>query len=196
MLSDAYFKNAYPQKNVLEVLDSVAKHSLFAQNGKIAVNLIEKLTEILPGSKAPQFQLELPNGEKPLTLESFQTKHLYIQFVDLDIKECEKEIELLLPMYKKFNKDITFLTVYKKRSKYTRKQEQLLTSIPWQKVELDEEASLFKNYKVLSFPSYVLIDAFGYVVAAPALKPSPNGKYETIEKSFFYIQKINEEEKK
>ena len=30
---------------------------------------------------------------------------------------------------------------------------------------------------------------------APALKPTPNGKYETIDKSFFYIQKMNQEEK-
>lgn len=194
-LSDSYHKSDFPQTNILSILDSVSKNSLFAENGKVAENLIEKLTEILPGSKAPFFYLSnYADGEK-YSLDTFQKKHLYIQFIDLDIRECEKETELLKTLQAKYKDDVEVITIFKKKAKYGRKEEQFLKGIPWKKFEVDEDASILKNYKVQTFPSYVLLDAYGYVVAAPALKPTPNGKYETIDKSFFYIQKLNQEEK-
>ena len=195
-LSDSYFKSDFPQTNIISILDSVSNHSLFKENGVIARNLIEKLTEILPGSKAPDFVLTAYGTEEKSTLENFGKKHLYIQFADLNFKEGEKEIELLKPLYEKYKKDVEVITVFRRQENYSRKQEALLKSLPWKKFEVAPDSDILKNYKITSFPSYVLIDAFGYIVASPALKPSPNGKYETIDKSFFYIQKINQEEEK
>jgi peroxiredoxin len=189
-LSDTYFKGEFPQTNVISILDSISKNSLFKQNGLIAANMIEKLTEILPGSKAPEFSiLNTKNDTK--TNQDYLNKHLYIQFIDLSIKECEKDIEILKPMYEKYKKDVEVITIYKKQEKYTKKQQEVINSLPWEKFEASKELEIFKKYKIETFPSYVLIDAYGYIVAAPALRPSPNGKYETIDLSFFYIQKMN-----
>lgn len=193
-LSDSYFKSDFPQTNIISILDSISHHSLFKENGLIAANLIEKLTEILPGSKAPGFVLSAYQSEDKTTLENFAKKHLYIQFADLNIKECEKEIELLKAMHEKYKEDVEIITVFRKQKDYSKKQENLLKSIPWKKYEVAPESDILRNYKINSFPNYVLIDAYGYIVAAPALKPTPNGKYETIDKSFFYIQKMNKEE--
>jgi hypothetical protein len=52
---------------------------------------------------------------------------------------------------------------------------------------------MLSDYKIETFPSYVLIDNSGYIVSAPALGPLPNGQYETIEKTFFYIKKYSDE---
>lgn len=195
-LSDSYFKSDYPQTNIISILDSLSKHSLFKENGVIAGNLIEKLKEILPGSKAPSFSLKAFKSDSLVELADFKKKHLYIQFVDLNIKECEQEIELLKALYSKYKNDIEVITLFIKQEKYTKKQSTLLEGLPWQKFEIQTGHEILKDYKILSYPSYVLLDSFGYVVASPALKPTPNGKYETIDKSFFFIQKLNEEEKK
>jgi hypothetical protein len=40
----------------------------------------------------------------------------------------------------------------------------------------------------VTYPSYVLVDETGFIVAAPALSPMPNGQYETIDKTFYYIK--------
>lgn len=196
MLSDSYFKSDYPQTNIISILDSLSKHPLFKENGVIAGNLIEKLKEIVPGSKAPSFYMSPYKSEQKISLDDFKNKHLYIQFVDLSIKECEQEIDLLKPLHLKYLSDVEVISVFKKQNTYSPQQEQLLKSITWKKFEVDNDNALFKDYRIQTFPSYVLIDAYGYIVASPALKPSPNGKYETIDKSFFYIQKMNEEEKK
>lgn len=194
-LSDSYFKSSFPQTNIISILDSVAKYPLFKENGVIARNLIDKLSEILPGSKAPRFEQKLFKKEEVKTLESYQGKHLYLQFVDLSIKECEKEITLLKGLYNTYKSDINVITLVKKQKHYTKKQETLLNEISWDKFEVETNDSILKKYKIQAYPSYVLIDAYGYVVAAPALRPTPNGKYETIDKSFYYIQKLNQEEK-
>jgi hypothetical protein len=55
------------------------------------------------------------------------------------------------------------------------------------------ENAIFAKYQVINIPYYVVIDPIGYVVAAPAMGPTPNGQYETIDKLFFYIKKAIEE---
>ena len=154
--------------------------------------MISKLTEILPGSKAPDFNLMNVNGEAR-TNENYFKKHLYIQFVDFSIKESEKELELLKPLYTKYKGDIEFITIYKHPKTLSKKQETLLKEISWEKFEVDASHEVFKRFKIDAYPSYVLIDAYGYIVSAPALKPTPNGQYETIDKPFFFIQKLNKE---
>ena len=57
------------------------------------------------------------------------------------------------------------------------------------KYSLSNSNSIWNNYQIESFPHYTLIDATGYIVSNPALGPTPNGQYETIDKTFFHIQK-------
>lgn len=193
-LGDNYFTGEYPQTNIISVLDSLASGSIFKEHKVIAKNMKEQLTEIRPGSKSPDFEIIAQNQQKTLNLLAFQKKHLYIQFIDFSIKESEKELELLLPLYEKYKVDVEFLTIIKD-SPTNKTQEELLNKLKWPYTFVNRDDLLLKNFKVSSFPSYTLIDAYGYIVESPALKPTPNGKYETIDKSFFYIKKINDEER-
>ena len=68
-----------------------------------------------------------------------------------------------------------------------------LNLIPWKKYWISQHNTMLSDYKIETFPSYVLIDNSGYIVSAPALGPLPNGQYETIEKTFFYIKKYSDE---
>lgn len=187
-LSDSYFTGDLPQTNIMSVLDSVSKHSIYPENGKIAANLIYRLTELVPGSKAPDFVLKASDNSTR-TLFNYQKKYLYIQFVDLTLKESWKEIELLKPIQLKYLSEIQVLTIFIKPADLNKKQREQLKLIPWETIEINSEDEILKSYHISSYPSYVLIDPYGYVVASPALKPSPNGQYETIDKTFFMIQK-------
>ena len=64
-----------------------------------------------------------------------------------------------------------------------------IQSLTWDKYSLSNSNSIWNNYQIESFPHYTLIDATGYIVSNPALGPTPNGQYETIDKTFFHIQK-------
>ncbi|MBI2258692.1 MAG: hypothetical protein HYU67_07310 [Flavobacteriia bacterium] len=194
LLSDEYFSGEYPQTNILSVLDSMKHYAIYDEHKIIAGNLIQKLTELVQGSNAPDFELVSIQTKQVYTKKDFLNKHVYMQFVDFQIKESEKELELLVPMYEKYKKDVEFITLYKNENKLSPKGKELLDKLPWPTIPISDEFRVVKNYKIFSYPTYVLLDSYGYVVDFPALKPTPNSKYETIDKSFFYIKKWNEEQ--
>jgi peroxiredoxin len=189
-LSESYYSGDLPQTNIMTILDSVAKHSLFEANGIIAKNMIRRLTELVPGGKAPDFVLATADGANK-TLNDFKGKHLYIHFMDPTSQKSSIEVDPLIKLYQTYKEDVKFITVTPTRT--DEKSTEILEKIPWEKFVIDENASLLKSYKVQTFPYYILIDELGYVVAAPALTPMPSGQYETIDRTFFYIQKARKE---
>jgi len=184
-LSEVFYNGDFPQTNILSVLDSISRFSLFKGNAIVASNMIHRLTELVPGAKAPEFMIGSKN------LGSYAKKHLYIQFYDPSLKESVKELELLKPIYERYKGDVTIISICEEKPDMTKKQKELIASIPWENYTLPADHPIFKSFKVQTFPTYILIDAYGYIVNAPALGPKPNGQYETIDRTFFNIKKVN-----
>lgn len=193
-LGDVFYSTEFPQTNILNVLDSISKHSLFKPNAIVAKNMIYRLTELVPGSKAPDFLLT-GKVKEIRTLANYSKKHLYIHFFNPASKESAKEIELLKLTYAKYKGDVNIISIYEANANLSKKEKETLTSIPWEVFEIQADDAVLKSYHVEALPFYVLIDAYGYVVSAPALGPKPNGQYETIDKTFFEIKKLNETNK-
>lgn len=191
-LSEEFYSKDFPQTNILTILDSVAKHAMFDANKIIASNMMDRLTELVVGGKAPDFVLKNEKNELK-TLSAYSKKHLYLHFYDPSSQKNYIELEPLKKLYETYKEDIVFVTVFPDKIYANEEQEKYLASIPWEKFKADLSNPIWKNYKIETFPSYVLIDGFGYVVGAPALGPMPDGQYQTIDKTFFYIQKLNAE---
>lgn len=192
MLSEEFYSKDFPQTNILTVLDSVANHSLFAANATIAKNMKLRLTELSVGGKAPDFVLKNAAGETKL-LSNYGKKHLYLHFYDPSTSKSTIELEPLKKMYETYKNDVQFVTIYPNKDYKSEELTNFVDAIPWEKCKTDLTSPIWNNYKIETFPSYVLIDGYGYVVGAPALGPMPNGQYETIDRTFFYIQKVNNE---
>ncbi len=184
-LSECYYDKDYPQTNILTILDSVSKAALYPENKLIAQNLHFRLTELSQGSKAPDFLLKDDGND--LTLQSFQKKYLYLFFVDPTSLDNMKQMNLLKPIYERYKDNFSFVMVYKDNPSIDFAK--LKNELPWKVISSKESNSIFKNYNVVNYPYYVLIDPFGYVINAPALGPVPNGSYDTIDRIFFLIQK-------
>lgn len=190
-LSEAYYtQNKFPQQNILVVLDSVSKHSLFEANAIIARNMLNRLTQVVPGGKAPFFHA-INAQQDSVTSDDFKGKYLYIQFVDPSSNKSMLEIKPLIKLYENYKNEIEFITVIQSDLKDS--SGTFLNLIPWKKYWITQQNTMLSDYKIETFPSYVLIDNSGYIVSAPALGPLPNGQYETIEKTFFYIKKYSDE---
>jgi hypothetical protein len=191
-LAEEFYSKDFPQTNILTVLDSVANHSMFDANAIIARNLINRLTQIVPGGKAPDFVLK-DEANNVRTLNNYGKKHLYLHFYDPVSQKNNIELEPLKKMYETYKDDINFVTIYPDDIYDTVTLNTYLKTIPWETCKTDRSNPIWKKYKIETFPSYVLIDGYGYVVAAPALGPMPDGQYQTIDRTFFYIQKVNDE---
>lgn len=188
-LSECFYEKDYPQTNILTILDSVSKFGLFPENKIIAQNIRFRLTELSSGSKAPDFLLKDDGND--LTLQSFQKKYLYLFFVDPTSLDNMKQMNLLKPIYERHKDNINFVMVYKDKPEID--VAKLKNELPWKVISSKESNSIFKNYNVVNYPYYVLIDPFGYVINAPALGPIPNGSYDTIDRIFFMIEKALKE---
>jgi len=195
MLTDEFYRGEFPQTNIITIIDSVANHAMFEGTKVIAKNLKFRLLELVEGGKAPDFILKKDTVQR--SLSSYTGKYIYFHFFDPENVLGSTEIPLLKSLNDKYNMDIEFVTIYKKRESYTKEAQNAIDLITWDKFEVDDDHSIFKDYQVYTNPSYILLDQYGYIVSTPALGPRPNGQGVTIERSFFYIQKklhITEEE--
>lgn len=193
MLSELYYSPEYPQTNIIEVLDSVRNHALFDAHKIVAKNMLTRLTEAANGGKAPEFVVKTQNGLKGLN--DYKGKYLYVHFFDPSSEKSKIEFPILKELHKKYQEEITFLSICKESS-VKENNRQLLNELNWDvAIVPDSYASIWENYKVATFPLYVLIDPYSYIVQAPALGPQPNNLYQTIDKVFFDIRKVLKEEK-
>ena len=193
-LSEMYYSKEYPKTNIEVVLDSLSKNSLFEEHEKIAQNVLYRLTDLVPGSKAPNFVLQ--SEDTTQTLFSFSGKHLYIHFMDPKNKDNIQELEVMEEMYSKYSPYVEFLTLYKESESIAKSARKSMEKTSWPIYGLETDHAIFDKYHVTSYSQYVFLDAAGYIVASPALTPTPDGEYETIDRTFYYLkQAIDRQDK-
>jgi hypothetical protein len=193
MLSDVFYTGDYPQTNILTMLDSISSNGLFNENQRIASNIKYRLLDLVPGAKMPNFRLDV-NGE-PKVKDDYSGKHLYIQFIKEGAQKSENDIELIRPLYDKYMRYTEMLTivvtddeeVLSDPSAYIKKHK-----MSWETSFIKPDDEILEKLNVESYPHYILMDAAGYVVAAPALSPRPDNEYETIENALHAIKKRRE----
>jgi cytochrome oxidase Cu insertion factor (SCO1/SenC/PrrC family) len=105
------------------------------------------------------------------------------------------EIPLLKELHKKYSDHIEFLTVAVDSLNWTKQQAEVYKKISWKKTAVKSNDKLIESYKIRNFPRYILIDPQGYIVNPTSLGPTPDAQYETIEKTFYFIQRMNTKEK-
>ena len=96
-LSEVYNGKDYPKSNIITILDSMSNFGLYKQNRGIARRIIERLTELAPGMKAPNFEIIQVGKKDTITLQSYAGNYVYLQFIDPSLQESKKHIELLVP---------------------------------------------------------------------------------------------------
>jgi len=192
MLSEAFNAGDFPQTNILTILDSLSQRALIKEHRLIAKNLTVKLTQLVPGGKAPDIVF-IEEGKETKTLHNYSGKHLYIHFMDIGSLRTEQELPLLKKIHAEYGSNVHFVSIYK-TANLDEKQKKLLEQFDWDVYALPESNPIWKKYNIEAFPQYTLIDAAGYVVASPALAPTPNGQYQTIDETFFYLKKVIDRE--
>lgn len=188
-LADEYQSADFPKTNILLILDSVEHNSLFKANAVIAKNLRKRLTDLVPGAKAPDFVLA-ETGKPTKTLFEFSGSYIYLHVIDPNNSESVKELELLEGLHTTYQDYVKFVTIYRTNDSIDQKGLARVKKLKWDVFGIAPGNSLWKNYQIEAFPHYVLIDATGNIVASPALGPTPNGNYETIDKTFFALKKL------
>lgn len=189
-LGEEYYSKQFPQTNIITILDSVSRGSMFAEHAAIAQNIKSRLTQLVVGGIAPDFFIKDASGEL-FSLSSFAKKHLYFHFYDPSMLKSTLELEALIKLYNEYKGDIEFISIYPNKTYSDENLKSFIETIPWKTFNVDANNPLWTDYNAVAFPYYVLLDGYGYVVSAPARGPLPDGQYLSIDETFFSIHKIN-----
>ena len=187
-LGEMYYSEDFPKTNIKTILDSLSNKCLFQANQQIAKNIRSRITTLVPGGKAPDFVL-IQDTKSTKTLFSYTGKHLYLHFFDPESEKNYRELSVLKQLQETYQEYVQFVTIYRDTDSLSSQAHDRLSSISWDNFKITDSNPLWKNYNIQSYPQYTLIDPTGYIVACPALGPTANGQYETIDKAFFYIKR-------
>jgi peroxiredoxin len=184
LLYEQCYDKRYPKTNLLFMLDSIRLRSRFADHRKVASNSIDRVTELSIGSRFPEFQLFSQNSDT-ISTEKLEGKHVYLHFFDPTDDNCMKELQPLVKLHNTYGDYIQFISIQVKKTNSTDRN----LKLPWPTISISEEDNFIKSSKIKIYPTYILLDATGNIVAIPALKPVPNSEYQTIEPLFFQIKR-------
>ena len=192
-LAEAYYSDEYPKTNIEMILDSLSQNCLFEAHEDIAKNVLDRLTDLVPGGRAPNFVLH-QDESAPKTLTNYKGKHLYIQFLDPRSESNMRELEIMKDMHARYKDYVQFLTIYPNYEDSPEESKEVLNSLPWDSYEVERDHSIIERYRIVNYTQFVLIDAAGNVVASPAPKPTPDGEYDTIDRTFYYLKQQMDQE--
>ena len=129
-------------------------------------SMIRKKAEadMQPGKLAPDFKLTTIDG-KEVTLASFHGKYLLVDFWGTWCGWCIKGIPSMKKYYNKYQKDVEFLGVCCGDTDKKWRAGVAEHKLPWVNV-LEGESNLSARYAVGGYPTKVLLDKEGKVVAS------------------------------
>ena len=184
-----FYNKNYNQKNILKILKELRNKSKSSEIRILAKNVISELLKMNIGTKAVDFKL-ISNKGKEVSLSDFKGKYVYLNFWAVWNKDSQKEMGLYPDFIQKYGENIEFVSINIDSKK--RKFDTFLATHPkynWTMLHYGGNSNLLDEYELASLPKYILIDPKGNIVQYPANRPTPNGNYVSIDKTFFDIKK-------
>ncbi len=187
-IRDEMHSKELPRTNLCILLQQLSLSLNAEAHRKCAKNLYQTYSNLIVGQRVPDIVIE-----KGTQLSNWSQKAIYLHFFDPSNQRSLAEIGILKKLHEKYGEVIEFVTFYQKsEGVQNTAQTRALEAITWKKFELPVTHEIWANLKVKTFPYYILLDEKMILHSAPALAPSPNGNYETIEKTFYEMKRNKE----
>lgn len=192
MLGKSYYYRGYDKKNIVTMLDSISRFAKFEFNAIMASNMMTYITKLDKGYPAPEVYFELENGDA-LTWSKYKGKFIYVNFFASWNESSVNEMKLIADLKQKYGNYVEFVSFSTDKTEsdfksYMKKHQ----DYQWNIIYLGENHELIKQFNVVAIPQYFLIDQDGFIAMAPAKSPSPNGVYDSIDRTFAYIKYVME----
>ena len=190
-LAEIYYNKYFNPNNILSIIKEIELKSQYDEHKKICHYLLQTLTRLNKGTKAPEILLENQFREE-ISL-SKQNKPTYITFFSSKNPKSIMDMEIIKSLYSKYKKSISFISISidEKKSDYLNFTKNY-SDYKWSICHYEFNYQLIEDYQLKNLPTYILIDKDGKIDQAPAYSPVPDGNNNSIDKTFFYISKSGE----
>lgn len=187
LLKQALTDDFLPKTVIYANLKNIGKTAAYPEHRKIALNVLSQVDLIQVGSTFI-FE-ELIGTTERVTLSNVSNKHIYIHAFNPSNTNAISELSALKKLIKTYGSKIEFVTIYVDKKVLNPSEQHAMDQITWSRVGFPIDHEIWTSLGIRTYPYYILIDRDFNVMASPALSPTPNGKYETIEKTFFELSK-------
>ena len=167
-LKEAYYNfRYYDSESVVKMVERIGERTKFKEHKPIAHNLVEMFHQSDAGGEMPSFLL--PNVDKErVDLESFRGKWVYMAFVRVGDPESKSELETMAHFKEQVyqgNDSVEFVTIdcdreFQKMYHFL-KNSRHGERFDWTWLHFDGNYDLLNTLRVVSFPTFVLINPQG-----------------------------------
>ncbi len=182
-LRELYGLPGLKKENIISLLTTLAEKSRYPHNALTARMVIKYLSGYPKGTQAADFTLT-DKKLQPYKLSQFKGRYVYLFFWNTSCTVCLSEMGLLNDLKRKYNGrleimgisiDLEPLNMYYLTDK---------SKFDFPLLHFAFNYNITDNFAVKTLPYFVLLDTEGYIVNAPALKPSEN-IYRQLDSLFF-----------
>jgi cytochrome oxidase Cu insertion factor (SCO1/SenC/PrrC family) len=170
-MQSLYFQPKFSKMAILKILQDLKNTSKFSEHREIAQNLMDGLTRFEKGHFPPEFVLPDLDGDLH-KLEEYYGKPTYICFFTTWSYGCLTELELMRDLYDRYKGKVHFLGISLDQNADIVRQLKMEKNYAWDFMFNGTDYPLILNYRIKTFPVFLLLDAAGKVVEYPAYKPS------------------------
>lgn len=188
-LGKQYYMRNDQKRSILIMLDSLSNFASTQVNATTAKNVKLYLTSLEPGFPAPQIKFEV-EGKDPITWKSYRGKFVYLNFFETWNDQAKTDMQIIESLKKKYGEYVSFVSICtdEKRESFDAYMSEH-DEFDWDIFYEGQTSEIKLDFRVKMVPSYYLIDQSGFIAISPAPSPAPDGEYESIDKTFFYIKK-------
>ncbi len=174
-----YYPHTFKQENVEEMIKHLRDRTKFSDHRPLAQSILEGLYSLpVEGGEMPQ--LALPDVDKHVVnLGDMKGNWIYLSFMRVGDNSCLDEIETLAffkdSVYTKYP-DVRFVSVscdreFQKMYHFL-KNSRRGDRYDWTWLHFDNDYELLERYRVVNYPTFMLIDPSGSIVNEYAPAPS------------------------
>ena len=189
-LAEGYHTTFFDRENMQVILRKIIEDPVSDKHSKIAKQVLNFQNKLVIGSEAPLFSWEEQNGES-VNLRDLRGKHVYLQFWASWNKPSLQEMLIMKQLQEKYSKYVTFVSISldAEPDSYIDFVRNSTKGMNWHFGHYNGDSQILDDYNLRNVPIYFFIDDKGRIKQAPALTPSPNGTYKSIDETFFYLKK-------
>ena len=170
-LQDYFQDGLFQPKPILNIIHFVSLKGLCPQTRKIAQNIYDNLTRMRTMSKSPELAV-CDNSGKKYRIEDSKGKYVYLCFWTSWSVPCLEELKMMPLLEKKYGERVDFICI-----NADRKGENFIAALKEYDLEgrqyyAGKDQKLLEAWKIVSYPTFVLIDPAQNVLQYPARKPS------------------------
>ena len=179
-LNTDYYERNLPGENVRKIISLMRLQGETIDTKNMASTVLDKINSTLPGNIPPDFSL-FNSDNSLMGLKDFRGKYLLLGFVRSDNPTSLMELGIINMWYKKYIKDVQIVTIltdsnFKSGTEACKKR-----GFGWIFLDGSKRENLEFNYDLKMYPSFILLDREGKMIANPCPFPSESLEF-TIEK--------------